>query len=55
MPGSSIGADPFSQRSALSSEGERGHIKIHADQLPFVSAKSGQDAPCPAANLENQP
>ena len=54
-PRSSIGADPFSQRSALNSEGERGHIKIDADQLPFVSAKSGQDAPGSAANLENRP
>ena len=54
-PRSSIGTDPFSPRSALSSEGERSHIKIHADQLPFVSAKRRQDAPGSAANLENRP
>jgi len=54
-PGAPVGADPFSQRSALSGDGESGHIKINADHLPFVSAKSGQDASCPAANLENRP
>ena len=54
-PSSPVGAGPFSQRSALSGDGESGHIKINADHLPFVSAKSGQDASCPAANLENRP
>lgn len=54
-PGAPVAADQFSQRSALSGDGESGHIKINADHLPFVSAKSGQDATCPAAYLENRP
>ena len=52
-PGSSIGSDPFGGSGALRGQGEGGQIEINADQLPFAEVESGQDATCPAADLQD--